>query len=397
VIGVQSPLRATRHRVGSATAAPSSRVSVSPLVSYALRGLWRCWMPDRERYSYRFKFDAMEAANESIPVRDAFYTLNVLLGLSQCPVAVGCEYLDFKRTYDGCCAELSSATAPAYALGMALWTGARLNIEPPGLLVDHVGSVLESRRALHRLTAQDVGMLLSGATAMAQTDGRRWRATALMLAKHLEKRYHDPGSRIFYNQSIGCRRRFSSFASQVYSILALYHFGEAFEQQWAITLANDGAARMLALQGVCGEWGWFYYVPNGQVVDFYEIYSVHQHGMAPAFLHHTVAHGVPGAREALVKGFLWVFGGNEMAVSMLRPNEGMFYRSQAREGELDGTAARARRSIINVVTGRSDAPENHRRLVVRQECRSYELGWILWSFGGRSDYPELTERPEFAV
>ena len=25
------------------------------------------------------------------------------------------------------------------------------------------------------------------------------------------------------------------------------------------------------------------------------------------------------------------------------------------------------------------------------------LGWILWSFGGRPDYPELTDRPEFAA
>jgi hypothetical protein len=35
--------------------------------------------------------------------------------------------------------------------------------------------------------------------------------------------------------------------------------------------------------------------------------------------------------------------------------------------------------------------------VLHKESRSHELGGILWSFGGRSDYPELTERPEFAV
>ena len=27
--------------------------------------------------------------------------------------------------------------------------------------------------------------------------------------------------------------------------------------------------------------------------------------------------------------------------------------------------------------------------------RSYEFGWLLWSFGARTDYPELTERAEF--
>jgi hypothetical protein len=29
--------------------------------------------------------------------------------------------------------------------------------------------------------------------------------------------------------------------------------------------------------------------------------------------------------------------------------------------------------------------------------RSYEFGWLLWSFGGREDYPELTRRAEFAA
>jgi hypothetical protein len=354
-------------------------------------------MPDHGRYSYRFRFDAAATQNESIPVRDAFYTLNVLLGLSQCAATVGCDYVDIKRTYHGCCAELGSEKVRAYMLGMALWTGARLDIEPPGSLITQVDGVLASSRALHCLTAQDTGMLLSGTTAMARAAGGRWRAAAEMLARYLENHYYHPGSQTFCNQGAGYRRWFSSFASQVYSILALYHFGEALEQEWAVTLANEGAARMIASQGPRGEWGWFYYVPRGQVVDFYEIYSVHQHGMAPAFLRHAVAYGVPGAREALVKGFQWLFGGNEMGVSMLRPHEGMFYRSQAREGELGSTSSRARRSLINVVLRRRDAAGNHRQLVLREECRSYELGWTLWSFGGLSDYPELTERPEFAV
>jgi hypothetical protein len=179
--------------------------------------------------------------------------------------------------------------------------------------------------------------------------------------------------------------------------LALYQFGETFERDWAIDLANKAAARLIALQGPRGEWGWFYFVPEALVVDFYEIYSVHQHGMAPAFLHHAVAHGVPGAREALVKGFLWLFGDNEIGISMLRPDEGMFYRSHSRQRELHSTHRRACRSIVNAALRRSDAVGSHRRLVLRKECRSYELGWILWSFGARNDYPEFTERAEFAV
>ncbi len=284
-----------------------------------------------------------------------------------------------------------------YMLGMALWAGARLDIAPPGFLIDRAEAVLASPEALLRSTAQDIGMLASGLTAMALGEGGRWRAAAETLAVLLRERYRHPGSHIFYNQGSGYRRRFSSFASQVYAMLALYQFGEAFACDWAVELADQAAARIIALQGPRGEWGWFYYAPRARVVDFYEVYSVHQHGMAPAFLHHAVARGVPGARAALVKGFCWLFGDNEMGVSMLRPGERMFYRSQARAGELGSTRPRAGRSAVNAALGRGDAAANHRRLVLRRECRSYELGWILWSFGGRDDYAELTERPEFAV
>ena len=36
-------------------------------------------------------------------------------------------------------------------------------------------------------------------------------------------------------------------------------------------------------------------------------------------------------------------------------------------------------------------------LDVRLECRSYELGWILWSFGRRTDLEQLTHDPAFAA
>jgi hypothetical protein len=369
----------------------------SLLASYALQGLQRCWMPDLGRYSHRFRFDVPGPANESIPDSDAFYTLNVLLGFSRLPGSADDYLSNIKGVYDGCCRSLCSGSARVYMLGMALWTGARLDIEPPDSLIDQVRTILASPRVLRHSTAQDIGMLVSGATALAQREGGQWRATAETLVNHLREHYYHSVSHIFYNEAVGQRRRFSSFASQVYSMLAFYQFGEAFERDWAIDLANTAAARIIALQGPRGEWGWFYYVPRAQVVDFYEIYSVHQHGMAPAFLHHSVQHGVPGAREALVKGFLWLFHNNEMGISMLRPNERMFYRSQVREGELDSTMPRVRRSITNAVLRRSDTVGNYRRLVLRKECRSYALGWILWSFGARSDYAELTERAEFAV
>jgi hypothetical protein len=140
-------------------------------------------------------------------------------------------------------------------------------------------------------------------------------------------------------------------------------------------------------------------VPSqGTVVDFYEVYSVHQHGMAPAVLHHAIRHGVPGAREALVKGFVWLFGDNELGCSMLRPELHLFYRSQRRSGISGSRAARVSRALANAALNQRDeigAARAGRALTL--EMRSYELGWILYSFGGRRDFPELTDRGEFAA
>ena len=125
------------------------------------------------------------------------------------------------------------------------------------------------------------------------------------------------------------------------------------------------------------------------MLDVYEVYSVHQHGMAPAILHLSETHGVADARAALIKGFLWIFGNNEMSVSMLRPDLCMIVRSQARRFAQGSRAARLARAASGALTGRSAQPAGGQALVLTQEMRSYELGWLLWSFAGRDDYPEL--------
>jgi hypothetical protein len=367
---------------------------LAPLISFALQGLQRCWMPELGRYSYRHRLDSQQPPNESLPELDTFYTLNVLLGCSQIQTAKELS-IDIPAVYQSCCDEAGKLRWRTYTYGMALWAGAKLGFAPPAKLIDEVNNLLGNQRRLQTLTAQDVGMLASGAVAMTIAEGGRWRALADLFADRIRYLHHHKQTNLYFNSGAGLRRSFSSFASQVYSILALYHYGEAFDCDWALQMANRSVSRLIALQGRHGEWGWFYYAPGGRVVDFYEVYSVHQHGMAPAFLHHAVAHGVPGARDALIKGFRWLFGDNEMALPMLRPKEHMFYRSQVRQGELRSTLPRMRRSIFNALSNRTDTAQRHHGLVLRRECRSYELAWILWSFGAQTGYPELTSHPDF--
>ncbi len=375
--------------------------AASPLVSYALKGLRGLWLPTQDRYSHSHLLDAVPGQSSPLPERNAFYTLNVLLGLSRVGPPDRPNDVDVAKVYLDCCRELGSELEsnkfPPYAYGMALWAGAALDINPPAMLADRILDRVVAADRVAVMAAQDIAMLASGSVALALKEDAPWRAVADRLVDIIRARYSHPGTRLFYNQQQGLRRNFASFASQVYPLLALYHYGEAFDVDAAIAMANAGAATVISLQGSRGEWGWFYYVPGGRLVDAYEVYSVHQHGMAPAFLLHAEAHGVAGARASLVEGFNWLFGDNQLGVSMLYPAEHMFYRSQLRRGELNTTAWRGIRGLANVLLHRSDSADRHRGLDLRRECRSYELGWILWSFGGRSDYAALPHRPEFLV
>src|SRR5207245_1274521 len=97
----------------------------------------------------------------------------------------------------------------------------------------------------------------------------------------------------------------------------------------------------------------------------------------------------------IIKGFNWVLGQNQMAVPMLVPNLHLTIRSQVRKGELHTKRWRALRAIRNSMLSCGTGLIDPSNLELRRECRSYELGWILWSFGQRSDIPELTHNEMF--
>src|SRR5262249_13588528 len=142
--------------------------------------------------------------------------------------------------------------------------------------------------------------------------------------------------------------------------------------------------------GPNGEWPWLYDAKQGTVVDFYEIYSVHQYGMAPALLEFAERHNVPKAREALIRGFKWVLGDNQLAKIMLVPELHLTIRSQVRNGELHTNKLRMLRALSSAISTRQARLTDPTNIQLRHECRSYELGWILWSFGRRHDLHQLT-------
>ena len=250
--------------------------------------------------------------------------------------------------------------------------------------------------AMESWTAQEVGMILSGAVAQSRRDPS-WIKLAQDARNHILKRFASETG-LFRDCAVGGRKFFASFATEVYCALALYQYDALFGDHLAAGAADACVQKLISLQGPRGEWPWFYHVASGRVVDFYEVYSVHQHGMAPALLKPAIARGVVGAREALARGFRWApgrqrtgrrygvsrgFGHGPLAgaqglgfAARSPPRSRMFQRREGRRARLAGRSG---------------------EITITPEVRSYELGWTLWSFGDDADFPELTHHEAFAT
>jgi hypothetical protein len=364
----------------------------SPLVNYALSGLRRCWLPEHGRWSHIYHLDGRELSNESLPPSDVFYTLNVLLGMSrvdEVPDSINVSEI-FRRNV----LQLTKMPVAKYAFGMALWAAAELELDVPEEVARDLNSLLAERRNWREFRAQDIGMLLTGIIAQAKAGRKDWYRFADPLFSFLSDRYHSE-SGLFFDAPSGFRRRFASFATQTYLTIACYYYGECTGNSPAIAMANACTRKLIGMQGPRGEWPWFFDAQHGHVVDFYEVYSVHQYGMAPALLECAERHDVQEARAALIKGFKWVLGENQLGKSMLIPELQLSIRSQVRKSELRTKKKRMLRAVRNAYMRHSSTLVDATDVGLRLECRSYELGWILWSFGQRSDLSQLTHNQAF--
>ncbi|AWL98470.2 hypothetical protein [Bradyrhizobium ottawaense] len=384
-----SPNSGVKFIVPAGAKAPLSN---SPLVNYALQGLERCWLPAERRWSHVYHLDRPASPHESLPHSDVFYTLNVLLGMSR--VAKLPADIDLPEIFYRNAMKLTALPVRKYAFGMALWAAAELRLPIPEPVRRELKAVLSDQSRWHAFRAQDLGMLLTGVIAQAREGEKEWLCFAGPLYRFLKERFHGD-SGLFFDAPSGFRRRFASFATQTYLSIACYQYGEFTGDASALVMADTCVRDLIALQGPQGEWPWFFDATSGRILDFYEIYSVHQYGMAPALLEWAERFGRRGAREALVKGFNWVLGQNQLGRTMLVPELNLTIRSQVRKGELTTKAPRVLRAIKNVWRESGGELIDRQNVGVRLECRSYELGWILWSFGRRTDLQDLSHNVAF--
>lgn len=185
----------------------------------------------------------------------------------------------------------------------------------------------------------------------------------------------------------GWRASFPNFATEVYSLLALAELArfDLFSpaEEWAVALADLLVELRLPDHG----WPWLYHAESGSVVEPYEVYSVHQDGMAPmAFFALAEATGRREYAQAALEGVPWCFGHNELALTLVDETAAIVNRSIRRRG-------RFRHANLYGNTLLAAGRISRRRLdigtaEINQTCRPYHLGWILEAFSGRDQLVE---------
>ncbi|MGH6868928.1 MAG: hypothetical protein ACREDA_08705, partial [Methylocella sp.] len=174
-----------------------------------------------------------------------------MLGFARNPEIVAGEPYHLEAIFKTATGSLLLHRARNYAFGMALWAGAELGFDVPANVVAKVRDLMVDPAAAVYWKAQDIGLMLSGVVAQSRLDPA-WSKIATSLRDVILTSFRAP-SGLFCDSGIGFRRYFASFATQVYSCLGLFHYGEAMDDPLAIAAANACVTRLIALQGPRGE------------------------------------------------------------------------------------------------------------------------------------------------
>ncbi len=355
---------------------------ISRLKELAVRGLASMYDSERKLFCHRLKQSAGGLEREGVSHR---YTMMSLLGLQRLQAAGIPSPVDIRATLDSLLGDTSWINNVG-DLGLLVWVCAKADPERlPGL-----DAQLVLKRALlrfhesRRARTMELAWFLSGLAHQNLACPNRLphlRETAMECYALLKKNQGEHGVFSHLAEKSGwtglMRGRIGSFADQVYPIYALSKFSQSFDVPKAAERALDCALTLCELQGPLGEWWWHYDASTGKVLGRYPVYSVHQHGMAPMALFALGETVQSDFTPWIYKGLRWINGDNDLEVDMQDHSADVVWRSVYRSDY-----KRHWDSALAVLIAREDT-DSHKDLAVLQECRPYELGWLLYAFADR--------------
>jgi hypothetical protein len=302
----------------------------------------------------------------------ARYTIISLLGLARARASQHNVQMDIEAVYR----ELGSyedMLSPG-DLGLQLWLDHRLGSIHAEAIVNRLKKLLGSSD-WHKIVTMELAWILTGLTQHNNKSGQESDEITDSLVRYLlDNRTAACG--LFYHFGNGMRRRFPNFATQIYTIHALSMRARLAGDARAGERAIAATERLSNFQRANGGWPWLYDVERCEVVEPFEIYSVHQDGMAPMAFHELSAATGVATNEIVNRGLKWLYGENELGTHMIDQNNGLIYRSIRRKSYHARVSLywRTLMSMSGVSARTEPRPSS---LEVNPTCRPYHLGWML--------------------
>ena len=178
--------------------------------------------------------------------------------------------------------------------------------------------------------------------------------------------------------------RLGSFASQVYPTIGLSYYAMASGSEQPLRLAEQTADALCRLQGPEGQWWWIYDTKKAEPAMRYPVYSIHQDAMGPMALL-AVSMASEGRKDyslAIRKSLDWLDQHPECpGQKLIDRDAGVVWRAiqrdePARTGAFGLGPGEWIRMNLSAWTGLPDR-RAFRGGYICDECRPYQLGWIL--------------------
>ena len=278
------------------------------------------------------------------------------------------------------------------AVALVVWTLAETRGRVADALVDRLVARLRSEEPIPTV---DGSWVLTAAVAADAVSGRTDPRLEELLERASTALLREQGERGLYPHWLPAssqsrwRSHVGSFADQVYPLQALARAGAATDREEWVRAAEITAQRLCDLQGDAGQWWWHYDSRDGEVVESFPVYSVHQHAMAPMVLHDLREAGGRDLTAHVDRGVSWLHRHPEVVEELVSERWGLVWRKVGRQEP--PKAARAVGAVTTSVRPGLHVPGLNTLLPptrVDHECRPYELGWMLYAWLPRRNHDE---------